>query len=76
MIKNEPLLPASPPDQHEDDAGGDVQTPDGTGDSALHIENPRGSSSVAPGEFIFLFFSHITAPEGKSGSHFQVFPLS
>lgn len=39
MIKNEPLMSASPPDQHEDDAGRDVQTPDRTGDAALHIGN-------------------------------------
>lgn len=49
MIKKEPLISASPPDQHEDDARGDVQAPDGTGDAALHIDAPRGSADVAPG---------------------------
>lgn len=60
MIKNEPLISASPPDQHEDDARGDVPTPDRTGDAALHIEAPRGSADGRPAQRHQdnLFFYH------------------
>lgn len=46
MIKNEPLMSASPPDQHEDDAGRDVQAPDRTGDAALHIGNRLSGNRI------------------------------
>lgn len=36
------LLPAPLPDQHEDDACGDVQAPDGAGDAHLHLETRHG----------------------------------
>lgn len=60
VIKNEPLISASPPDQHEDDARGDVQTPDRTGDAALHIEALRGSAEGRPAHWHQdnLFFYH------------------
>lgn len=60
MIRIEPLISASPPDQHEDDAGGDVQAPDRPGDAALHIEAPRGSADGRPAQWHQdnLFFYH------------------
>lgn len=60
MIKIEPLVSASPPDQHEDDARGDVQAPDRTGDAALHIEPPRGPADGRPAQWLQdnLFFYH------------------
>lgn len=36
------LLSAPLPDQHEDDACGDVQAPDGAGDAHLHLETRHG----------------------------------
>lgn len=69
MIRNEPLLSASPPDQHEDDARGDVPSPDRTGDAALHIEAPRGSAQWHQDNLFFYHFIFVCLPSQHLKEH-------